>query len=95
MLYGSVGYSWVDEHADKPIHNAQRARLFQMMGMMDQNTDGKITQPELTPDFSGFVGNRFSEFDKNADGWLNMRELSSVFQAMQEAHRKQAAKVLN
>ena len=84
MLYGSVGYSWVNESTDKPIHDAQRAGLFQITGMMDQNQDGKIEQSELTRRLTRFVGDRFSEFDKNADGSLSMRELGGVFQAMQQ-----------
>ncbi len=93
MLYGSVGYSWVNESTDKPIHNPQRADLFQIMGMLDKDIDGKLAPAELSRKLKRFVGDRFSEFDRSGDGGLDLRELGGVYQAMSKAKRAQTAKV--
>ncbi len=81
MLYGSVGYSWVDERTDKPIHNPGRAGLFQMLGLMDQDMDGKVAKSELTRRLSHAFGDNFSNFDKDNDGLLNPQELGGMLQA--------------
>lgn len=88
MLYGSVGYSWVDEKTDKPIHNPDQAGLLQMMGLMDQDFDGKIARSELTRQLSRRVGERFVEFDINQDGTLDMRELGGLFQAANQPQQQ-------
>ncbi|MFT6033096.1 MAG: hypothetical protein ACI854_001629 [Arenicella sp.] len=81
MLYGSVGYSWVDETTDKPIHNPGRAQLFQLIGLMDQDFDGKIAKSELTRDLSRTLGDNFNQFDISKDGLLNPQELGGLLQA--------------
>ncbi len=82
MLYGSVGFSWVDESSDKPIHNARQAGLLQMMGLMDQDFDGKVAKSELTRQLTRAVGDRFAQFDVSNDGSLDMRELGGLLQAV-------------
>lgn len=82
MLYGSVGYSWVDETSSKPIHNAGLAGLYQMMGIMDQDLDGKIVESELTTDIARGVNGRFASFDKSQDGSLDLQELGGLMKAM-------------
>jgi len=91
MLYGSVGYSWSDEKTDKPIHDPQRAGLLQMMGMLDQNLSGMIEPSELTPRIKRFITDRFSGYDKNADGGLDTPELGGLLKAMQQARQGQTA----
>jgi hypothetical protein len=84
MLYGSVGYSWADETTDKPIHNRGRAGLFQMMGLMDQDFDGKIAKSELTRDLTRAVGDKFEQFDASKDGLLDPQELGGLLQAVSQ-----------
>jgi len=78
MLYGSVGYSWVDETSSKPIHDRARVKLYKMMGIMDQNLDGKITKSELTRDLNNAIGDRFTKFDLSKDGALDLNELAQL-----------------
>lgn len=88
MLYGSVGFSWVDETTDKPIHDSNTAELLQMFGLMDQNLDGKIAESELTRGLARAVGNNFAQFDVSKDGTLDARELGGVFQAAHKARQQ-------
>ena len=81
MLYGSVGYSFVDETTSNPIHNPGRAELFQLIGLMDQNMDGNIAKSELTRDLSHAFSDSFSQFDSDQDGVLNAAELSGMLRA--------------
>jgi hypothetical protein len=88
MLYGSIGYSWADETTDKPIHNRGRTRLFQLIGMMDQDFDGQIAQSELTGDLTRAVGDKFAQFDVSKDGLLDPQELGGLLQALRQGSQK-------
>ncbi len=85
MLYGSVGYSWVDETTEKPIHNPRQAGLLQLLGIMDQDMNGKVTPSELTRDLKRAVGDNFAQFDVSQDGALDPRELGGLLQAVRSA----------
>jgi hypothetical protein len=82
MLYGSVGYSWVNETSSKPIHNPGLAGLYQMMGVMDQDFDGKVIESELTADIARGIKGGFSNFDKSQDGALDLQELGGLLKAI-------------
>ncbi|MGK0373621.1 MAG: hypothetical protein ACJA2E_000088 [Arenicella sp.] len=88
MLYGSVGYSWVDETTAKPIHNSDRADLFQLMGVMDQDMDGKIAKSELTRDLSRAFADNFDKFDATKDGLLNLQELGGLLQTARQGRQQ-------
>ncbi|MBL4672020.1 MAG: redoxin family protein [Arenicella sp.] len=84
MLYGSVGYSWVNESTDKPIHNPRRAGLFQMMGLMDQDLDGKVSKSELTSNLTRAFADDFGKFDASKDGLLDLQELAGMLKTAHE-----------
>jgi hypothetical protein len=88
MLYGSVGYSWVDETTDKPIHDRGRADLFQALGLMDRDFDGQIAKPELTSGLTRAVGDNFDKFDANNDGLLNLQELGGMLQTVRNGRHE-------
>lgn len=88
MLYGSVGYSWVNETTDKPIHDRGRADLFQMMGLMDHNFDGKVAKPELTNSLTRAIGDNFDQFDTSKDGLLDLQELGGMLQTIRKQRQQ-------
>jgi len=88
MLYGSVGYSWVDETTDKPIHDRGRADLFQMQGLMDYNFDGKVAKSELTNGLTRAVGDNFDQFDTSKDGLLDLQELGGMLQTIRKQRQQ-------
>lgn len=90
MLYGSFGYRWLDETSDKPSHNAGLMELSQAMGFMDQNVDGKIGELELLPRIKQQIGDKFTHFDTDSDGGLNLRELGEMFKAMRQQKQENA-----
>lgn len=88
MLYGSVGYSWVNETTDKPIHDRGRADLFQMQGLMDHNFDGKVAKSELTRSLTRAVGDNFDQFDTSKDGLLDLQELGGMLQTIRQKRQQ-------
>lgn len=88
MLYGSVGYSWVDERTDKPIHNPERSDLFQLFGLMDHDFDGKVAKSELTRGLTRAVGDNFDKFDASKDGLLDLNELAGMLQAIRKGNQQ-------
>lgn len=88
MLYGSVGYSWVDERTDKPIHNRQQADLLQLFGLMDHNFDDKVAKSELTNSLTRAVGDNFDKFDASKDGLLDLKELAGMLQTIRKERQQ-------
>lgn len=89
MLYGSVGYSWVDETTDKPIHDRGRADLLQLLGLMDQNFDGKVAKSELMRGLKRAFGDSFEQFDKSQDGLLDIGELAVLLKTARQRREQQ------
>lgn len=82
MLYGSFGYRWIDETSDRPNHDSGFMELSQAMGFLDQDVDGKVSEPELSPRMKKRVGDRFGHFDADGDGGLDFGELAEFIKVM-------------
>jgi hypothetical protein len=89
MLYTALRYRWVDETSAKPVNYDQALNASRMVGMLDDNIDGKLQMAEL----KGSIGNQlkpvFATLDADKDGALNGEELAKA--QMQQRGRRAAA----
>jgi mono/diheme cytochrome c family protein len=78
MLFTSLSYRWVDETAKHRVNYEEDFGKTRLMGMMDDNLDGKLEKAEL----QGSIGKQLLKFfdvlDKNHDGYLDAGELATA-----------------
>ena len=87
MLFTSLSFRWVDETAAKQIDSDARFSQTRMLGMMDDNIDGKLQKTELKGQMGQMLGKYFTVLDKNADQSLDRAELVAA-QAMMGNRRR-------
>ncbi len=87
MLFTSLRYRWVDETASHRVTWETDLRKGTLMGMMDDNLDGKLQKAELKGQIGGMLANYMSVLDKNKDGALDASEMEAA-QAMMGARRR-------
>ena len=81
MFYTAVRYRWVDETSTKLTNYDDLMNKGRMMGMLDDNIDGKLQKAELRGQMGEMIGKYFVMIDKNKDGSLDRGELTAM-QAM-------------
>ena len=81
MLFTSVSFRWLDETAAQQVDSDARFSQTRMLGMLDDNIDGKIQKAELKGQMGKMIGGYFAMLDKNADQALDRTELAAA-QAM-------------
>ena len=59
-----------------------------MLGMMDDNIDGKVQKAELKGQMGNMIGMAFAKIDTNGDGGLDKAELKAA-QALLPNRRRQ------
>ncbi len=93
MFYTSLRYRWVDETAAKQTNNDQLLQKTRLMGMMDDNIDGKLQKAELRGQFAQLAAGpgAFEMADANKDGGIDQPELDKILQMMQAMRRGPAA----
>ncbi len=93
MLYTSLRYRWVDETSShlQPTYEAL-LQSGQLMGMLDDNMDGKIELSELRdgPMTAGLKKN-FALLDKDHDGSISSAELEVAMKMMGGGGRRRNA----
>jgi len=90
MLFTSLSYRWVDETAKHRVDYEAELGKTKLMGMLDDNLDGKLQKAELKGQMSAALLKYFDVLDKNHDGAIDNDELAAA-QAMM-GPRRQAAK---
>jgi len=90
MLFTSLSYRWVDETAKHRVDYETEFNKTRLIGMMDDNLDGKLQKAELRGQMGSALLKYFDVLDKNHDGVLDADELAAA-QAM-VGPRRQAAK---
>jgi len=81
MLFTSVAFRWLDETAEKQVDSDARFAPTRMLGMMDDNIDGKLQKAELRGQMGQMLGRFWAAIDKNKDEALDRTELAAA-QAM-------------
>jgi mono/diheme cytochrome c family protein len=89
MLFTSVSFRWLDETADKEVDHDARFADTRMLGMMDDNLDGKLQRAELRGQMGRVIGPFFERIDTNRDQALDKAELKTA-QAMLPQRRRGA-----
>jgi hypothetical protein len=87
MFFTSVSFRWLDETAAKQVDHDARFNNTRMLGMMDDNIDGKLQKAELRGQMGQMIGRFWTAIDKNGDGSLDRTELAAA-QAMLPQRRR-------
>jgi mono/diheme cytochrome c family protein len=87
MFFTSVSFRWLDETAVKQVDNDARFAQTRMLGMMDDNIDGKLEKTELRGQMGNMLGMAWAKLDVNKDGALDKNELAAA-QAMMGGRRR-------
>jgi hypothetical protein len=78
MLFTSLSYRWVGETAEHRVDYEAEFGKTRLLGMMDDNLDGKLEKAEL----KGGIGRQllafFDKIDTNHDGYLDADELAAA-----------------
>jgi hypothetical protein len=90
MLFTSLSFRWADETAQHRVNYEGEMAGNRLMGMLDDNLDGKIEKAELKGRMGDMLGKYFDVLDKNHDGALDKTELAAA-QAMMGPRRSAAA----
>ncbi len=75
MLFTSVSFRWLDETAAQQVDSDARFSQTRMLGMLDDNVDGRIQKAELKGRMGQMIGGYFAMLDGNKDGSLDRAEL--------------------
>jgi hypothetical protein len=78
MFFTSVSFRWLDETAAKQVNSEARFAKTRLLGMMDDNLDGKLQKAELKGQMGNMIGMAFAKIDTNADGAIDRDELSAA-----------------
>jgi Ca2+-binding EF-hand superfamily protein len=91
MFYTAVRYRWADETSDHmlPAYDEDLNRN-RMMGMLDDNLDGKLQKAELKGQMGEMLLKYFDVLDKDHDGSLDKAELAEAGKLMGPMRRRQA-----
>jgi len=82
MFFTSVRYRWTDETATHRVNYEAEMNANRLMGMMDDNIDGKLQKAELRGRVGEMLGKYFDVLDKDHDGSLDGVELAAAQQMM-------------
>ena len=86
MLFTSLSFRWMDETAAEQIDSEARFAQTRLLGMMDDNIDGKLQKTELRGRMGALINGAFAMLDKNGDQSLDRAELVAA-QAMMGRRR--------
>jgi hypothetical protein len=87
MLFTSLSYRWTDETAAHRVNYEGELNANRLMGMLDDNLDGKIEKAELKGRIGDMLGKYWDVLDKNHDGVLDATEFAAA-QAMMGNRRR-------
>jgi len=90
MLFTSLSFRWVGETAAHRVNYDEEMGRTRLLGMMDDNIDGKLQKSELRGQMGNALLKYFDVLDKNHDGALDADELEAA-QKMVGGRRSAAA----
>jgi len=83
MFYTAIRYRWLDETSDHQLPKYDEdLNSKRMLGMLDDNVDGKLQKAELKGQMGDMLGKYFAVLDKDNDGTLSMAELTEAQKLM-------------
>ncbi|HEY0650683.1 hypothetical protein [Phenylobacterium sp.] len=87
MFFTSVAFRWLDETAAKQVDHEGRFAKTRLLGMMDDNIDGKLQKAELKGQMGNMIGMAFAKIDTNADGAIDRDELAAAQSLLPQRRR--------
>ncbi|MDB5435861.1 MAG: hypothetical protein JWR47_2118 [Phenylobacterium sp.] len=87
MLFTQLRFRWADETAQHRVKYDEEFGKTRLLGMMDDNLDGKLQKAELKGGIGTQLLKYFDVLDKNHDGALDRDELAAA-QAMMGPRRR-------
>lgn len=82
MFYTAVRYRWVDETSTKLTNYDELMNQTRMLGMFDDNVDGKIEKAELKGEIGDKLAPYFAQIDQNKSGAIENAELTAALKVM-------------
>lgn len=90
MLFTQLSFRWLDETAAKQVDSDARFAPTRLMGMMDDNLDGKLQKAEAKGQLGSMIATYFDRIDTSKDGALDKAELAAA-QALLPGRRRGSA----
>ena len=78
MLFTSLSFRWVDETAAHRVNYDPEMNRTRLLGMLDDNLDGRIEKAELKGKPGAMIAKYFDVIDKNHDGVIDADELAAA-----------------
>ena len=78
MLFTSLSFRWTDETAAHRVNHDPEMNKGRLMGMLDDNLDGRIEKAELKGRPGAMIAKYFDVIDKNHDGVIDADELAAA-----------------
>lgn len=78
MFFTNVRYRWVDETAANPVNYDELMNQTRMLGMLDDNLDGKLQKAELKGEMGKRLLAYFGQIDRDSSGSIEKPELAAV-----------------
>ncbi|WP_374470789.1 redoxin family protein [Phenylobacterium sp.] len=78
MFYTAIRYRWVDETSKSEVAYDDELNRSRMVGMLDDNLDGKVQLAELKGDLGSRLKPYFAMVDKDKDGGIDRTEFAAV-----------------
>jgi peroxiredoxin len=94
MFYTAIRFRWLDESTQHPLPQYDDdLNRGHMIGMLDDNMDGKLEKAELTGRgrMGEMLGKYFAVLDKDHDGSLDAAELTAAQNVMGQGHHRDVA----
>jgi hypothetical protein len=88
MFYTAVRYRWMDETSDHLVKYDDEMNQTRLLGMLDDNLDGKLQKSELKGQTGAMLLKYFDALDKNHDGALDVAELADAQKLMGNRRRQ-------
>jgi hypothetical protein len=82
MLFTRIRYRWVDETSEKLNDYDTALNAGRLMGMLDDNLDGKVEKAELKGAIGGRISPFFGLIDRNHDGGVDRAEMALAAKMM-------------
>lgn len=90
MFYTAIRYRWTEETSTRLTENDKLMDETRLLGMFDDNVDGKIEKAELKGELGDKLAPYFAQIDQNKSGAIDNAELMAALKVMGGRRRDQA-----
>jgi thiol-disulfide isomerase/thioredoxin len=88
MFYTALRFRWTDETAKNQVNYDELMNQTRMLGMLDDNLDGKLQKAELKGQFGKQLAGFFGQVDRDSSGAIEKAELAAVQQMLFQRRRQ-------